>query len=239
MDDSPQYPMRINKYLAWQKFASRREADELIKNGQVFINNIPAVLGSLVEENDKVEVRNFKKDFVYIAYYKPRGIITHSPQGKEKSIADVFHFPQKIYPIGRLDKDSHGLIILTNDGLVTERLLHPDKKHDKEYVVKVNKTLSVDFANKMSEGVVLDDGYLTRPCVVTKISNNTFKIILTEGKKRQIRRMCQSLGFKVIDLKRIRIMNVEIGKLQPNEGRILKNEELVVFLRSLGLQSIR
>lgn len=201
-----EYPMRINKYLAHKNICSRREADELIRLGKIKINGKRAVLGDKVLENDEVVVskKNPKKLFYY-AYNKPVGIITHSPQGQEKSIADVTKFPEEVYPIGRLDKDSWGLIIMTNDGRITDKILNPEKNHQKEYAVKVNKVMSESFLNKMARGVILDDGYKTKEAKVQKINDGMFSIILTEGKKRQIRRMCTMLGYSVVDLKRVRI----------------------------------
>jgi 23S rRNA pseudouridine2604 synthase len=233
MDD---YPMRINKYLAMKNICSRREADELIKLGKVLINKKRAVLGDKVLESDKVEiVDNFQRELFYYAYNKPIGIVTHSPQGKEKSIKDVAKIPQKVFPIGRLDKDSWGLIILTNDGRITDKILNPEKDHEKEYAVRVDKIMSESFLNKMARGVKLDDGYKTKECKVQKINDAMFSIILTEGKKRQIRRMCTALGYAVADLKRVRIMNIHIKSLKPGEFREIKERELESFLSELKL----
>jgi 23S rRNA pseudouridine2604 synthase len=231
-----EYPMRINKYLATKDICSRREADELIKAGKIKINGKRAVLGDKVLEDDEVVVskKNPKKLF-YFAYNKPVGIITHSPQRDEKSIADVANFPQEVYPIGRLDKDSWGLIIMTNDGRITDKILNPEKNHQKEYAVKVNKVMSESFLGKMARGVMLDDGYKTKETKVQKINDGMFSIILTEGKKRQIRRMCTRLGYSVVDLKRTRIMSIEISGLKPGEFREIKGSELDIFLLELGI----
>lgn len=228
--------MRINKYLATKDICSRREADELIKAGKIKINGKRAVLGDKVLEDDEVVVskKNPKKLF-YFAYNKPVGIITHSPQRDEKSIADVANFPQEVYPIGRLDKDSWGLIIMTNDGRITDKILNPEKNHQKEYAVKVNKVMSESFLGKMARGVMLDDGYKTKETKVQKINDGMFSIILTEGKKRQIRRMCTRLGYSVVDLKRTRIMSIEISGLKPGEFREIKGSELDIFLLELGI----
>ncbi|KKP80371.1 MAG: hypothetical protein A2271_04820 [Candidatus Moranbacteria bacterium RIFOXYA12_FULL_35_19] len=229
--------MRINKYLAKKNICSRREADELIKFGKVKINNKKAVLGDKVLENDEVSVSNKnQKKLFYFAYNKPVGIITHSPQGNERSIEDIIKIPQKVYPIGRLDKDSWGLILLTNDGRITDKVLNPEKKHEKEYAVRVNKIMSESFQNKMARGVMLDDGYKTKPCQVQKINEAMFSIILTEGKKRQIRRMCTALGYAVVDLKRVRVMSIKIGSLKPGEFREIKGAELEHFLKELDLE---
>jgi 23S rRNA pseudouridine2604 synthase len=218
--------------------STRREADEIIKSGRVKINGRMAVLGDKVEENDEVKVdKNFRKGkkFVYLAFNKPRNIITHSPQKEEKSIENITQFRERVFPVGRLDKDSHGLIILTNDGRITDKLLNPDYSHEKEYVVRVDRTISPGFLKQMESGVVLGDGYRTKKCQVAKINKDIFSIILTEGKKRQIRRMCEKLERKVLDLKRIRIMNIKLGDLRTGKSRKIEGEELKEFLKSLEM----
>ncbi len=232
------FPIRINKYLAYNNFCTRRAADEIIKSGRVKINGQVAALGAKVLETDEVtidkDIRRNKK-LVYLAYNKPAGIVTHSPQKGERSIEDIFNYSQKVFPVGRLDKDSHGLIILTNDGRVTDRLLNPDHYHEKEYVVKVDRTISPGFLKNMAEGVVLDDGYRTRECEVKKINDLAFSIVLTEGKKRQIRRMCEKLGRSVTELKRVRIMNIQLGGLKTREYREIEGEEQAELLASIGI----
>jgi 23S rRNA pseudouridine2604 synthase len=230
------YPSRINKYLAHQKICARREADELILQKKVKINGKIAVLGDKVQENDKVTVDNFKKEMIYLAFNKPKGVITHTPLNGEKEIKDILNFDKKVFPVGRLDKNSSGLIILTNDGRLTDKLLNPEYNHEKEYIVKVNKDINNSFVNRMSDGVKLDDGYVTKKCEVTKISAERFSIVLTEGKKHQIRRMCDALGYGVVHLERRRIMNVKLGSLMPGDFRKLNGSELSVLLKSLGLQ---
>lgn len=229
--------MRINRYLALENVCSRREADEIIKQGKVIINGRVAVLGDKVLENDNVEVflDGAEKELVYFAYNKPRGIITHSPQHGEKSIENITKFPQKVYPVGRLDKDSHGLIILTNDGRVTGKLLSPENFHEKEYTVKIDRAITPSFLKHMEEGVVLDDGYKTQPAKTKKINDFTFSIILIEGKKRQIRRMCESLGRNVTDLKRIRILNIQLDDIKSGKFRSIEGKELQDFLNKIGL----
>lgn len=223
-NDLPAFPMRINKYLAHNKHSTRRGADELITKGQVFINNRLAVLGDKVSETDKVEVRFRGKPapYIYMAYNKPRGMST-----EEINIKDVF-------PIGRLDKDSHGLIILTNDGRITEGLLSPEYEHEKEYLVSTKEKLRGNFKDKMEAGVQIEDEK-TAKCKVKIIDEHTFKVILTEGKKHQIRRMCVALFQEVDDLERIRIMNIELGKLSSGQYRAIEGEELQTFLHSLEL----
>lgn len=229
------YPVRINKYLAFKKVCARREADKLIVQGKVKINGKRAVLGDKVNENDKVVVSGFDKKMVYLAFNKPKGVITHSPEDGEQSIKDVMDFGQDIFPLGRLDKDSSGLILLTNDGRVTDKLLNPKYEHEKEYIVKVTKALDGLDLKKLGEGVKLEDGYMTKPAKVTKISSDKFSIVLTEGKKHQIRRMCDVLGYAIKHLERRRIMNIKLLRLMPGEYREIKGKELEDFLKSLGL----
>lgn len=232
------FPIRINKYLAYNNFCTRREADEIIKSGRVKVNGKTAVLGYQVLEKDEVaiekDIRKNKK-LAYLAYNKPRGIVTHSPQEGEKSIENIFKFSQKVFPVGRLDRDSHGLIILTNDGRITDRLLNPDHYHEKEYIVKVDRAVSPGFIRNMANDVILDDGYKTRKCEVKKLDDLTFSIVLTEGKKRQIRRMCEELERKALDLKRVRIMNIELGGLKSGEYREIIGAELKTLLKSIGV----
>lgn len=230
------FPMRINKYLAREKYETRRGADVLITSGIVFLNGKKAVLGDMVYEKDVVEVRQIRppKERVYYAYYKPKGIITHSPQEEEMGIAEAIG-RKDIFPIGRIDKDSHGLIILTNDGRITERLLSPDSGHEKEYVVQTNEKLKSNFAARMGSGVNIE-GYQTKPCTVKVLNPYQFSIILTEGKKHQIRRMCAALGYTVADLKRTRIINVRLQGLKPGAYRLLAGIELNRFLKELNLR---
>jgi len=215
------YPMRINKYLALKKISTRRGADELIKEKKVFINGKLAELGSKVEEKDNVEIKGSKsKEYKYFAYNKPIGVETDSPK-------------EGLFPLGRLDKNSHGLLILTNDGRITEQLLSPKYFHEKEYIVRTSNKLRSSFKNKMEAGVNIE-GYLTKKCKVKIVNENTFKVILTEGKKHQIRRMCSALFQEIADLKRERIMNIKLGTLKPGGTREIKGAELEEFLKSLN-----
>jgi 23S rRNA pseudouridine2604 synthase len=220
------FPMRINKYLAHQKMTTRIGADKLVSAGLVFINGKRAVLGSKVGEKDKVEVKGQKNlpKYVYYAYNKPAGLET-------PEISAV----KGVFPIGRLDKDSHGLLILTNDGRITDLLLNPKYVHEKEYMVKTKEKLRGSFKQKMEAGVQIED-YKTRTCKVQIINENMFKVILTEGKKHQIRRMCSALFQEVADLKRTRIMNIELGKLGSNSTREIKGKELETFLKSMDIK---
>ena len=257
--EAPTYPMRINKYLALKKITTRRGADELIEKKKVFINGKLAALGSKVLETDKVEVKEGKdkKVYVYYAYNKPIGTITHSPQRDEIDIKQNLKNKENtkkkvstktpatktansgmrdVFPIGRLDKDSHGLIILTNDGRITDQLLNPKYVHEKEYVVRTKEKLRNNFKEKMEIGVNIE-GYITRPCQVTIVNDFTFKVILTEGKKHQIRRMCVALFQEVADLKRTRVMNIKLGPLKSNGLKEIKGEELSIFLDQVLHQS--
>lgn len=230
------FPLRINKYLAEERHSTRRGADELIAQGRVFLNGKLAKLGEMVNEGDRVEVRyrgEKKKKLIYLAYNKPRGIITHSAEAGEEDINDKVPI-EGVFPVGRLDKDSSGLIILTNDGRITDRLLNPDYYHEKEYIVTTKERLRSNFKEKMEAGVQIDKER-TRPCKVEIIGEKKFKITLTEGKKHQIRRMCAALFQEVDTLKRVRVMNVKIGNLRENEYRAIEGRELGAFLDSLEI----
>ncbi len=233
-ETKPLYPMRINKYLAWMKYATRKGGDEMVQNGKVYINGKRAVHGDKIQATDKVEVNSNKKpkNYEYYAYYKPRGVISHSPQRGEKDIRKASAL-KHVFPLGRLDKDSEGLIILTNDGRITDFLLNPKYEHDKEYIVTVSNPMRTNFAKIMSEGVDIE-GYMTKPAKVKVVDEYRFKITLTEGKKHQIRRMCSALHNEVRELKRLRVMNIELGNLPSGSYRAIVGEELEIFLKSLG-----
>jgi 23S rRNA pseudouridine2604 synthase len=217
-------PVRINKYLADKKISTRRGADALIVAKKVFINGKLAVLGSQVSEGDRVEVKGAAaKEYSYYAYNKPTGVETDSPR-------------EGLFPLGRLDKNSHGLLILTNDGRITDQLLNPKYFHEKEYVVRTKEKLRSSFKQKIEAGVNIE-GYVTKKCKVKLLGPNTFKIILTEGKKHQIRRMCSALFQEVADLKRERIMNIKLGTLKEGTVREIKGEELSTFLNQVLHQS--
>ena len=231
--------MRINKYIAHAGIASRREADTLIEKGQILVNGKKAKMGMIVVESDKVELKGVTKTRKYLAYYKGRGTITHSPGEKEVDIvmrlAEDFGITD-VSPVGRLDKASEGLIILSNDGRIVGPLLDTNNSHEKEYNVQVDKDISTLFVHLMSNGVDIE-GYQTKPAKVIISSKNEkkFNIILTEGKKHQIRRMCAALGYQVQSLKRVRIANVELKNLKPNQYRKIAGEELEIFLKELGV----
>ena len=229
-----EYPMRINKYLAHKGIATRRAADELIARKKVIINGRTAVLGDKVTETDNVELAGSLPESrnLYYAYHKPVGVITHSPQLGEKDVKGSV--PMDVFPIGRLDKDSSGLLILTNDGRVTDRLLHPKYDHDKEYRVHVMDNLREGFKKAMEGGVNIE-GYMTEPCTVRKTGPKSFNITLAEGKKHQIRRMVVALHNQVESLERVRILNVRLDDLKPGAWRPIQGEELALFLKQLGL----
>lgn len=231
--DFAKSPMRINKYLALKKYCTRREADVMIEKKLVSINDRVAVLGDKVEENDVVEVKSIKRKYRYFAYNKPRGIITHSPQGDEESIEESVPI-ENVFPIGRLDKDSYGLIILTDDGRITDPLLNPEHAHEKEYEVHTLDILPADFKKKMEKGVDIG-GYVTKPCTIEILGERSFSITLSEGKKHQIRRMCGALGQSAVELQRVRIMNITLGRVRQGEYRAIKGIELQEFLKALGL----
>lgn len=231
--------MRLNKYLAHQGTASRRESDTLIEKGLVLVNGKKAVMGQKIERTDVVTLKGSTKEKKYLAYYKGRGIITHSPGEGEVDIATRLkddYGVTDVNPVGRLDKDSEGLLILTNDGRITGPLLDPEASHEKEYEVTVDKPVTGYFLKQLEHGVNIE-GYLTKPSTATKHpkSQLKFTLILTEGKKHQIRRMCAALGYQVQDLKRVRIANIELGDIKPNQYRILKGEELDAFLKELNV----
>jgi len=226
------FPMRINKYLAHKNYCTRREADTLITAGKVLINGKPAQLGDKVNENDNVQVKFRVKKYRYFAYNKPRGIITHSPEEGETDIRQSLPLVG-VFPIGRLDKDSNGLIILTDDGRITDKLLNPDFAHEKEYVVSTREELPENFKAKMEAGVNIE-GYVTKPAVVKVLSPKKFSIILTEGKKHQIRRMVAFFGLATSSLERVRVMNIRLSGLKQGEYRPILGQELATFLKSLG-----
>ncbi len=226
--------MRINKYLALKGHSTRRGADELISGKKVLINGKLAKLGDKVNESDNVEVRlkHAKKPYTYFAFNKPAGVITHSPQHGEKEIKDLI--PNKdIFPLGRLDKESEGLIILTDDGRITDKLLNPEYEHTKEYIVTTGTKLRSSFKEKIENGIFIE-GYKTKPCRVKVLKENVFVITLTEEKKHQIRRMVSALFNEVVHLKRTKIMNIELGTLKSGDWREIIGAELELFLKQLG-----
>lgn len=247
--------MRINKYLALHKHSTRRGADEIITKKQVFINGRLAVLGDKVNEKDNVEVRyrGKQKPLIYIAYNKPRGVSTDSSQKGESGIRSAVAL-KDVFPVGRLDRDSRGLIILTNDGRITERLLGPDHPNEKEYLVRTKNKLRSNFKQKMEEGVMIEPtslklptslelrrtsrrpaGEKTERCKVEIINENMFKVTMRESGKHQIGAMCSALFQEVEDMVRTRILNISIGKMNEGDYRNIEGQELETFLRALDL----
>ena len=230
--------MRINKYLALKGFASRRGADELILKKHVKVNGHIAHIGELVTNTDSIEVKGKEplSTYTYYAYNKPVGIVTNSPSPKEKDVLSSIQLNKtlNIQPVGRLDKESSGLLLLTNDTRVVAKLLTPKKNLEKEYRVVLNEPIKRDFESLITRGVRLQK-YTTKPCAVTVHNKNTFSIILTEGKNRQIRRMCSALGYSVKELKRTRILHIQLGDLKPNKFRKIEGKELDELLTSLHI----
>ena len=222
---------RINKYLSEIGFCSRRMADSLIEKGKISINGELAVMGQKVSGEEEIKVENKlvftknDKEKIYLAFNKPVGIVCTTDTKREKNnIIDYINYPTRIFPIGRLDKPSEGLIFLTNDGDIVNKILRANNKHEKEYIVEVNKPITKDFIKLMGNGVpVLDK--ITNKCFVKQTGKKTFKIILTQGLNRQIRRMCEYLDYRVISLKRIRIMNIELD-VRVGEYRYFTKSEL-------------
>ncbi|OIJ21399.1 23S rRNA pseudouridine synthase F [Anaerobacillus alkalidiazotrophicus] len=229
--------MRINKYLSESGITSRREADKWIADKRVTINDTIAELGSKVEEGDEVRVDGkpitLEQQHVYIALNKPVGITSTTEKHIKGNIVDFVNHPLRIFHIGRLDKESEGLILLTNDGDIVNEILRAENKHEKEYIVTVDKPINSVFLRKMSDGVEILDTK-TLPCKITKISSHVFRIILTQGLNRQIRRMCSALGYQVRRLQRIRIMNIQLDGLASGQWRDLTNKELKCLFKELN-----
>ncbi len=226
--------MRINKHIASLGIATRKDADILVEKGLVMINGRRAVLGDKVGPTDTVAVRHHTaKTYRYFAYHKPIGVMTHSPQYGEKDITSSVPI-QGVFPVGRLDKRSSGLIILTDDARITDRLLSPKYAHDKEYRVDCASALPRHFKEMMECGVDIG-GYITKPCTVELRGEKSFLITLTEGKKHQIRRMCDALKAPALKLERVRILNIKLGNLKPNAYRTIEGIERERFLKTLGL----
>ena len=220
---------RINKYLSEVGFCSRRKADDYISDGRVYINGKPALLGSKVSIEDEIsvdgEIIQYKdKKKVYIAFNKPVGIECTGNHKVNDNIIDFINHKERLFTIGRIDKQSEGLILLTNDGDIVNNVLRAENRKEKEYIVTVNKKITTEFIDKMRKGVRIM-GRITRKCFVKKIHENRFKIILTQGMNRQIRRMCEVLGYRVTKLKRVRIMDIHLDT-KVGEYRNLNNDEI-------------
>ena len=233
---------RINKYLSEAGYCSRRVADRLIEEGKVSINGEVSKIGTKVDEEDYVEVKgqriekSKKQKNVYLAFNKPVGIVCTSDKRVEPdNIIDYINYPTRIFPVGRLDKPSEGLIFLTNDGDIVNKILRARNNHEKEYIVSLNRPINRDFIQSMSNGVEIL-GTITKNCFVKKLGQKTFKIVLTQGLNRQIRRMCESLGYRVLTLKRVRIMNIKLD-IPTGKYREFTKEEIFELNRLLAKSS--
>lgn len=226
--------MRINRYIASSGLCSRRKAEEYIEKGMVTVNGETATLSTTVEDGDIVrldgQIIESKKEYVVLLFNKPKGITCTTEHDVKDNIIDYINYPERIFPIGRLDKDSQGLILLTNNGDLVNKCLRAENGHEKEYVVKTDKVITDEFIRKMEAGVeiynpVTDEKVTTLPCRVKRMSKNTFSIVLKQGLNRQIRRMCSALGYKAVFLKRIRFMNLNLD-VDTGEYRLLDPAEM-------------
>lgn len=233
--------MRLNKFLAHSGVCSRREADKLIEQGKVLVNGKLPSQGQSVDGQDEITVSGKKirgrERTVVLAFYKPVGVTcTERDVHAERIISDFVRYPVRVTYAGRLDKDSEGLLLLTNDGDLIQGMMRGENRHEKEYVVKTDKEITADFLLKMSQGVYLKElDVTTRPCELEKIGKYTFQIILTQGVNRQIRRMCAVFGYQIKSLKRVRVMHITLDDLRPGEYRELAEEEVQRLCRDCGI----
>lgn len=225
---------RLNKAISETGYCSRREADALISGGKVKVNGETAELGVKVTVKDEISVQGEiitkKIENIYLAFNKPAGITCTTEIDVKGNIINFINYPQRIFPVGRLDKPSEGLIFMTNDGDIVNKILRAGNNHEKEYIVSVNNKITTQFIKKMSNGVPILDT-ITKKCKIRKLDDYTFNIILTQGLNRQIRRMCDYLGYEVKTLKRVRIMNIELGNLKTGKYRHFTNNELKEIMR--------
>ena len=231
--------VRLNKYISEAGVASRRAADRLIEEGKVTINGKPAVVGDRVYEDDIVAVEGKRiskvEEDIILVFNKPRGITcTSNPEDKD-NVIDFIGYPKRIYSIGRLDKDSQGLLLMTNNGELANQVMRSRGEHEKEYIVTVDRPVTKEFVKGMSNGVPILEDRITKKCFVEKIDDFTFRIILKQGLNRQIRRMCEYFGYGVIKLERVRVMNIKLGKLKEGRYRDITKEEREELYRELGL----
>lgn len=223
-----QEPMRLNKYLSDSGFCSRREADRFVEEGKVTVDGQVAQLGQKVTKDQKILVNGKplirEEERILIAFNKPRGIVCTTAKTEKDNIVDYLNFGKRIYPIGRLDKDSEGLILLTNKGDIVDKILRGTNYHEKEYVVTVNRKITKEFLKGMAEGVPILDT-VTRPCQMEALNDRTFRIVISQGLNRQIRRMCEYFGYRVQTLKRVRIMNIQLNHLKTGTYRKVTEAE--------------
>ena len=246
--------VRLNKFLSDAGICSRREADRAVEAGEVTVNGEPAVMGQKIAETDEVCFRGrpvrrkAADDFVLLAVNKREGIVCTTSRKDPDNIVDYVGYPTRIYPVGRLDKDSEGLILMTDRGELSDRILRSVNGHEKEYQVRVDKPVTKEFIDAMKKGVRLEDvssgakhfkSIRTKPCFAEKTGSQTFRIILTQGLNRQIRRMCEALGYRVTHLKRVRVMNIELRDLKVGEYRHVRGEELETLLAMLDEKDTR
>lgn len=228
--------IRINKYLSEAGVCSRRAADQLIEEGKVTVNGNLATIGTKVSRLDQVKVEGVlvkpEKKMVLLAVNKPTGIVCTAEKREKNNIIDFMNYPIRIYPIGRLDKESQGLLLMTNNGDLVNKIMRAGNVHEKEYIVTVNKDVTDEFLEGMRNGVPILDT-VTRPCVVEKVGNRKIRMILTQGLNRQIRRMCEYFDYRVVALKRTRIMNIMLGDLKPGAYRFLTEKELADLMEAL------
>ncbi len=221
--------IRINKYLSDAGVCSRREADRLLEAGRITVDGQKAVMGLKVREGQKIAIDGKpiakEEDKILLAFHKPKGIVCTTSKKDKDNIVDYIHYEKRIYPIGRLDKDSEGLILLTNRGELVDQILRGSHYHEKEYIVEVNKKITKGFVKGMTEGVPILDT-ITRPCIIKPLDDYTFRIIITQGLNRQIRRMCEHFGYRVERLQRVRIMNIMLGNLKMGTYRKITGAEL-------------
>lgn len=233
--------IRLNKFLRESGVCSRREADKLISQGKVTVNGDIATMGIKVSMEDIIEIEGkpvgILKDFVVLAFYKPRGIVCTFEKREKDNIIDYLNYPVRVTYAGRLDKESEGLIIMTNQGELVNNMMRARNEHEKEYIVWVDKPVTAEFIKKMSSGIWLEElAVQTRKCKVEKVSSHKFRIVLTQGLNRQIRRMCRSLDYHVRKLVRIRIMNIELGDLEKGKYRKLSGVEIKKLYSLLDME---
>jgi len=232
--------IRINKYLSDAGVCSRREADRLLEAGRIRVNGQTAVMGMKVTQDAKIEIDHKsitkEEEQILIAFHKPKGVVCTTSKKDKDNIIDYINYEKRIYPIGRLDKDSEGLILLTNQGELVDKILRGSNYHEKEYIVEVNKKITKTFLQGMKEGVPILET-VTRPCVIKPMDDYTFRIILTQGLNRQIRRMCEYFGYRVEKLKRVRIMNITLGNLKSGTYRNVAKEEIVELKKLIDLKN--
>lgn len=234
------YPLRINRYLLLKGFCSRRMADKLIERGEVNINGKAATLGQKVQEGDKVTVsknmQHMPTNYSYYIYNKPRGIVSHNPQRGEQGVENVSGLGNKVSPVGRLDKASNGLMLLTDDGRIIDKILNPKFAHQREYEVTVDKKIKDRDLKRMAVGINIE-GYMTKQAKTRRLGDKSFSITLIEGKKHQIRRMCAALGYQVKTLTRVRMMHLSINNLTEGKYRELTNDEKKELLDNASIQN--